>query len=149
MVHEHFNCIAYLCPMEWVYHISEIEKIASELLTAFGHKRVWALDAPMGAGKTTLISAICKNLGVKDQVSSPTFAIMNEYHGTHHVIYHMDWYRLKDEAEAQRAGVEMALEEADFCIIEWPEKASLLLPSDTQYIKIDVMDGHYRKIYIP
>jgi tRNA threonylcarbamoyladenosine biosynthesis protein TsaE len=103
----------------------------------------------MGAGKTTLISAICKNMGVKDQVSSPTFAIMNEYHANEKVIYHMDWYRLKDEAEAQRAGVEMTLDEADFCLVEWPEKALGLLPSDTQFIKIDIIDKDYRRIYIP
>jgi len=135
--------------MEWFYHINEIEKIASELLTQFGHTRVWALEAPMGAGKTTLISAICKNMGVKDQVSSPTFAIMNEYHANEKVIYHMDWYRLKDEAEAQRTGVEMTLDEADFCLVEWPEKALGLLPSDTQFIKIDIIDKDYRRIYIP
>lgn len=135
--------------MEWFYHINEIEKIASELLTQFGHARVWALEAPMGAGKTTLISAICKNMGVKDQVSSPTFAIMNEYHASEKVIYHMDWYRLKDEAEAQRAGVEMALDEADFCLVEWPEKALGLLPSNTQFIKIDIIDTDHRRIYIP
>jgi tRNA threonylcarbamoyladenosine biosynthesis protein TsaE len=135
--------------MEWVYHISEIDKIASELLTQFGQYRVWALDAPMGAGKTTLISAICKKMGVQGQVSSPTFAIMNEYHAHDKVIYHMDWYRLKDEGEAQRAGVEMAIDESDFCIVEWPEKALGLLPSDTQFIKIDIVDTDHRRIYIP
>ena len=94
------------------------------------------LVGPMGAGKTTLITALCKILGVQDRVNSPTFAIMNEYQGLGKVIYHMDWYRLENDGEARRAGVEMAMEDSDYCFIEWPEKIENLLPEHTIWVYI-------------
>jgi len=141
--------LAYLYSMEMTYDLSQLDQVAEKLLSQFGTIPIWAFYAPMGAGKTTLIARVCKLMGVTDAVASPTFAIMNEYHAHDKVIYHMDWYRLKDEAEAQRAGVEMAIDESDFCIVEWPEKALGLLPSDTQFIKIDIVDTDHRRIYIP
>jgi tRNA threonylcarbamoyladenosine biosynthesis protein TsaE len=103
----------------------------------------------MGAGKTTLITALCKLLGVQDRVNSPTFAIMNEYQGLGKVIYHMDWYRLENDGEARRAGVEMAIEDSDYCFIEWPEKAINLIPSDALHIEIEILGPEHRRIFIP
>ena len=103
----------------------------------------------MGAGKTTLISQICKQLGVEDAVSSPTFAIMNQYEANGKMIYHMDWYRLEDEAEAIRTGVEAAMEDADLCFIEWPEKATGLLNENTVKFEIEILDPEHRRIFIP
>ncbi|MEI6188858.1 MAG: tRNA (adenosine(37)-N6)-threonylcarbamoyltransferase complex ATPase subunit type 1 TsaE [Chitinophagia bacterium] len=135
--------------MDMIYTLSQIEATAQGLLKKFGNKPIWAFHAPMGAGKTTLISELCKQLGVLDRVNSPTFAIMNEYQVEGKVIYHMDWYRLQNEAEASRAGVEMALEEAHYCFIEWPERAIQLLPADTQHFEIEILDPEHRRIFIP
>ena len=131
-----------------IYTIDEIDKIAAQLLSQFGNRPIWAFYAPMGAGKTTLIARICKQMGIKDAVSSPTFSIMNEYDAHGKMVYHMDWYRLADEAEARRAGVEAAMEEAAICFIEWPEKAPTLLPADYIHIEIEIIDPEHRRIFI-
>lgn len=135
--------------MDMIYTIAEIDDVAQSLMKKFASKSVWAFDAPMGAGKTTLITALCKILGVQDRVNSPTFAIMNEYQGLGKVIYHMDWYRLENDAEARRAGVEMAMEDSDYCFIEWPEKAINLIPADALHIEIEILGPEHRRIFIP
>ena len=135
--------------MEMSYSLSELSQVAGALLKAYGHKPIWAFQAPMGAGKTTLIAAICKEMGITDHVISPTFAIMNEYDAAGKLVYHMDWYRLHDEKEALRAGVEAAIEQADHCFIEWPENAKGLLPEDSQVFQIEILDPEHRRIFIP
>jgi len=132
-----------------IYTLAQIEEVAQSLIKKFGTQSVWAFHAPMGAGKTTLITALCKILEVQDRVNSPTFAIMNEYDGLGKVIYHMDWYRLNSEGEAQRAGVEMAMEDSDYCFIEWPEKAINLIPSHALHIEIEIVGPEHRRIFIP
>jgi tRNA threonylcarbamoyladenosine biosynthesis protein TsaE len=102
----------------------------------------------MGAGKTTFIHALCEELGVSSTISSPTFAIINEYASTlAGVIYHMDWYRLKDEEEAVNAGVEDSLLSHQLCLIEWPDRAAGLLPDDTFHIHIEVLDEGTRRMF--
>ena len=132
-----------------IYTLGQMDEIAQSLMKKFGTKSVWAFHAPMGAGKTTLITALCKILGVQDRVNSPTFAIMNEYQGLGKVIYHMDWYRLENDGEARRAGVEMAMEDSDYCFIEWPEKAINLIPSHALHIEIEILGPEHRRIFIP
>lgn len=132
-----------------VYNISQIHDVASQVLAQFGNKKVWAFYAPMGAGKTTFIHALCDVLQVTDVVSSPTFAIINEYTSPRFVtIYHMDWYRLKSEEEAINAGVEDALQQGDLCLVEWPEKAPDLLPDDVVNITIELLDAATRQMTI-
>ncbi|HRO41671.1 MAG TPA: tRNA (adenosine(37)-N6)-threonylcarbamoyltransferase complex ATPase subunit type 1 TsaE [Flavipsychrobacter sp.] len=104
--------------------------------------RVLAFHGEMGAGKTTFIRNLCRLLGVKDAVSSPTFALINEYHflenGKDKTIYHMDWYRLRDAEEAINAGIEDALNTTDaYCFVEWPEKADVLLPRPHLRVEIE------------
>lgn len=135
--------------MDMIYTLAEIDDVAQSLMKKFGTPSVWAFHAPMGAGKTTLISALCKILGVQDRVNSPTFAIMNEYQGHGKVIYHMDWYRLENEEEARRAGVEMAIADSDYCFIEWPEKAINLIPAAALHIEIEILGPEHRRIFIP
>ena len=135
--------------MDMIYTLAEIDDVAQSLMKKFGSKSVWAFHAPMGAGKTTLITALCQILGVQDRVNSPTFAIMNEYQGLGKVIYHMDWYRLENDGEARRAGVEMAMEDSDFCFIEWPEKAINLIPAEALNIEIEILGPEHRRIFIP
>jgi len=134
--------------MEMTYELDQIDQVAEQLLSQYGHQPIWAFFAPMGAGKTTLIARICKLMCITDAVASPTFAIMNQYDAEGKIIYHMDWYRLQDEAEARRTGVEAAMEEADRCFIEWPEKAPALLPSDHVAIQIEILNPELRRIII-
>lgn len=135
--------------MDMIYTLAEMDDVAQSLMKKFGSKSIWAFHAPMGAGKTTLITALCKILGVQDRVNSPTFAIMNEYQGLGKVIYHMDWYRLENDGEARRAGVEMAMEDSDYCFIEWPEKAINLIPAEALHIEIEILGPEHRRIFIP
>lgn len=139
----------YLCAMDRIYSLHQTSEIAAALLKQFGNKSVWAFHAPMGAGKTTLIAAIGKEMGIEDAITSPTFALMNQYDAAGKMVYHMDWYRLENETEAARAGMEAAFEEADICFVEWPEKAMGLLPADTQHFEIEILDPEHRRIFIP
>ena len=116
---------------------------------AGGEKKVWAFHANMGAGKTTLIHAVCDLLQVEDAVGSPTFAIINEYKSaTAGVVFHMDWYRIKDETEAIQAGCEDCIESGNYCFIEWPEKFPALLPTATLHISIEMVTDNERKLVI-
>ncbi len=144
-----FYLLAYLCEMDMIYTLDQIEVLAAALIKQHANKPIWAFFAPMGAGKTTLIAQVCKQLGVVDAVASPTFSIMNEYDASGKQIYHMDWYRIEDEAEARRTGVEAAMDEADLCFIEWPEKAPALLPEGTLRLEIEILDPEHRRIFIP
>ncbi len=133
--------------MEVVFKLEEIEAVAKQIWEAGKQYKQWVFYAEMGSGKTTLIHALCTYLEVDGAVSSPTYAIINEYKskvvGT---IYHHDWYRLKDEEEAINAGVEEALSNAGLSLIEWPEKAEGLLADNTFKIIITVIDEQTRKV---
>lgn len=133
--------------MEKTFHIDSIHQVALDVWAEGQDIRTWVFDADMGAGKTTLIHAICVNLGVKDAVSSPTFALINEYlspvAGT---IFHMDWYRLKDEAEAINAGMEDAILSGQYSFIEWPEKAAEILPEEVFQVRLLALDENTRQI---
>lgn len=109
---------------------------------------VVAFEGGMGAGKTTFIHALCAARGVTDTVGSPTFSIINEYRYPGGRIYHIDLYRLKDEEEALRAGVEDVLYSGDTCLVEWPSRARGIFPPDTIDARIDVIDPQTRKITI-
>ena len=101
----------------------------------------------MGAGKTTFIKALCAEYGVTDNVASPTFAIINEYVTPEkHTIYHFDLYRLETLADLQNIGAEDYFYTGNLCLIEWPELANSLLPSDTLHVTISVMPDNTRQI---
>lgn len=108
------------------------------LMSADSNKRVFLFDAPMGAGKTTLIKSICASLGVKENVSSPTFSIVNEYQGSEGPVYHFDFYRLKNEQEAYDLGYEEYFYSGHYCMVEWPKKIPTLLPDDAAFIEIEI-----------
>jgi tRNA threonylcarbamoyladenosine biosynthesis protein TsaE len=101
----------------------------------------------MGAGKTTLIKEICLKLGVEENVSSPSFNIINEYKGKKDLIYHFDAYRLNNEDEACEIGVEDYLFSGSWCLIEWSEKIKNLLPSKTEMMKVTIKDLQETRIY--
>lgn len=124
----------------------------SEAAAAFlevAPRGVIAFHGDMGAGKTTFISALCRHLDIEDKVSSPTFAIINEYGGDAAVpVYHMDFYRVKNENEARDAGVEEYFYSGHYCFVEWPEKAGNLLPENTLHCRIETIDDITRKLQI-
>ncbi len=133
--------------MEITYTLPEIDAVAKQLWEEGKQYKIWAFYAEMGSGKTTLIHSICALLAVEDVVSSPTYAIMNEYKSNKvGTICHTDWYRLKDENDAINTGVEDALYSADLCLIEWPEKAEGLLEQDTFKISIVAIDAITRRL---
>ena len=134
--------------MDFIYTLDQTTEIAAQLLQQYASKPVWVFQAPMGAGKTTLIAAIGKAMGIQAPMSSPTFSIMNEYQVQGKLIYHMDWYRLENAADARQAGVEAALDEADMSLIEWPEKAPNLVPDNAVVVHIEILDPNRRRIYI-
>ena len=134
--------------MDFTYRLVDIKPAANKVFEHSKDKKVWAIYGEMGAGKTTFIHALCENLGVTSAIGSPTYAIINEYKSDAGTIYHMDWYRLKDEEEALQAGVEDCIVSGNLCLIEWPEKAISLLPDNCFHVNINVLDKETRKITI-
>jgi tRNA threonylcarbamoyladenosine biosynthesis protein TsaE len=135
--------------MDFIFTIQEIRKVAAEVYELGKQHKVWAVHGEMGSGKTTFIHALCENLGVTSAISSPTYSIINEYKSTStRPIYHMDWYRLKDEEEALQAGVEDCLLSDHFCLVEWPERAAGLLPDNCFHITIIVKNEQARMMSV-
>lgn len=121
--------------------LADLPTVAESLISAFGSHKVLAFSGPMGAGKTTLIKAICEKLGVKETISSPTFSIVNEYHTADgKKIFHFDFYRIKDINEAYDMGYEEYFYSEAYCFIEWPEMISGLLPNGALKVEITVKD---------
>lgn len=119
------------------YNEEELTEVARKLISNFSTINVWCFEAEMGAGKTTLIKKICEELKVMDEMSSPTFSIVNEYlTEDEETIYHFDCYRLEDIEEALNIGVEDYLFSGNLCLIEWPAIISPLLPD--QYLEISI-----------
>jgi len=134
--------------MELRFHLQEIEAAARFFWQQFPLRAVFAFHGDMGAGKTTLIHALCSIKGVTDTVGSPTFSIINEYRYGGGKIYHIDLYRLKDEEEAIRAGVEDVLYSGDICLVEWPDRAPGIFPPETIHLRLEVIDPDTRKITV-
>ncbi len=119
-----------------VTHLDDLAMAASSLLDFAGKERVFVFYGQMGAGKTTFVQQICKQLQSSDAVSSPTYALVNEYTlPDENLIFHLDLYRLKDLEEAYDIGIEEYLYSGDYCLIEWPQIIEPLLES---YIKVEI-----------
>jgi len=120
--------------------LEDLDRAAKAFLEAIGDNTLVAFYAPMGAGKTTFTTALCKALGVReDAISSPTFAIVNEYRGgAGQPIYHFDFYRIERPEEALDIGLYDYLDSGDLCLMEWPENIEALLPPETLRVWITV-----------
>lgn len=135
--------------MESVFLLSEIDTEAALFLKSIGDKKLIAFNGSMGAGKTTFIGAVCRQLQVKDTISSPTYSIINEYTAADgSMLYHIDLYRVKILQEAIDAGVEEYFYSNNFCFVEWPEKAMQLFPEHTLYCYIESIADNKRKLKI-
>ena len=126
-----------------INNLSNIREAAQEFISHMGDRKVYAFYGKMGAGKTTFIKAICEELGVEDVITSPTFAIINEYsittpHAplTSDVIYHFDFYRIKKLEEVYDMGYEDYFYSGALCFIEWPELIEEVLPEDAVKVQI-------------
>lgn|GEM_PF-59325 len=129
------------------FGITQIAETARQVVEACEWTSVWLFEGPMGAGKTTLIKAICHELGVQNNVQSPTFSIVNEYITQNgRVIYHFDCYRLKSQVEALDIGLEEYLDSGQLCLIEWPNKIESLLPKGCAKIQITALANQQRRI---
>jgi len=129
--------------------LEDITSAAQKFVDEMGEKRVFAFYGKMGAGKTTFIKAVCEALGVTDVVTSPTFAIVNEYaDAAGRPVYHFDFYRIKNLREAYDMGCEEYFYSGNPCFIEWPELIDGLLPEDTVSVTIEVLEDETRTITI-
>lgn len=132
---------------ENIKNINELKSVAEKLLNRFPNVRIFAFYGKMGAGKTTFIQAICKSLGTEDNVTSPTFALINEYKtNSFQSIFHFDFYRIKNLEEAYDLGYEDYLYSGNYCLIEWPEMIEPLLPENIVRVKIEVLENETRVI---
>ena len=117
--------------------LSDLNVVADKFLRIMRGKKVFAFFGPMGVGKTTFIKALCNELGVVEIVTSPTFALVNEYQtGSGEVIYHFDFYRINKIEEVYDLGYEDYFYSGNYCFIEWPDKIAELLPENIAYVQL-------------
>lgn len=130
--------------------LESLSAAAAQLLQLSGGRRVWLLEGGLGAGKTTLIQHVCRQLGVKSAVQSPTFSLVNEYLAEQGLpVYHFDLYRLKNVREAYEIGLEEYLDSGHYCFIEWPEVAQALWPEDAFRLVLTRNDSGERVVTLP
>ena len=131
-----------------IQSLEHIHEAAREFIAAMGDNTVFALYGKMGAGKTTFIKALCQELGVDDVVTSPTFAVINEYRSdiAGELIYHFDFYRIKKLEEVYDMGYEDYFYSGALCFIEWPELVEELLPGNTIKVTIEELEDGSRKL---
>lgn len=121
------------------YNLDTINQVASNTINAASEYRCWLFYGNLGAGKTTLIKSICKELGVdENHLSSPTFSIINEYASHSGIIYHADFYRIKNETELFDIGMDEYLSSGNYCFIEWPDRLGSLLPD--KYFRVIISE---------
>lgn len=131
------------------FSLEEISAAARDVIRAAAGRKVIAFYGEMGAGKTTLIREICRQLGTADVVSSPTFALINQYDTADgNRIFHIDLYRLSGADEALAAGVGDCLDSGHLCLVEWPERAESLLPKDALRVHLTTVSDRMRKLQI-
>ena len=129
--------------------LSDLDGVSDKLLKFGREFPIWFFEGQMGAGKTTLIKALCKNLGVTSMVHSPTFSLVNEYITSNRLtIYHFDFYRIMDEVEALDIGVEEYFDSGDFCFVEWPQKIEGLWPLEYLLLNLSLNDDGERELVV-
>lgn len=127
--------------------LSALQDAAKQLLDSFPDERIFAFYGAMGAGKTTFIKALCRGLGSRDNITSPTFALINEYSTENGaVIYHFDFYRIKKLEEAYDLGYEDYIYSGNYCFIEWPEMIDSLLPEGIVEVRITEVEKGARLV---
>ena len=137
-----------LATMDKVFGLQDLDTISKDIIRSAKGLSVWLINGEMGAGKTTLVKSICRELSVTEIVSSPTFSIINEYKTSEgKSIFHFDFYRLKSEVEAFDIGVNEYFESGSICLVEWAEKIPSLIPGRYFEITLQINDSTSRTIY--
>ena len=133
-----------------IEYLDDLPEVVNEILPILQKAKITTLTGDLGAGKTTLVKEVCKQLGINDLVSSPTFSIINEYQDLNGdmKVYHMDLYRIIDEEELINIGFEDYLYSGELVFIEWPQIAEQLLPSETIGIHIKIFDNSLRRLIL-
>lgn len=130
--------------MKITYNLNQINEVAQKILDQ-NLQKIIVFNGEMGVGKTTLIKAICSELGVSGATSSPTFSLVNEYETNENIlVYHFDVYRLKSESEALDMGINEYLYSGNWCFIEWAEKISNLIPLEHSIVNIELLENENR-----
>ena len=129
----------------FLFSESDLTNLAALVLKEYSEYRVFTFEGDLGAGKTSFIKALCKELRIVDDVSSPTFSLVNEYETEEaRIAYHMDLYRIEDEEELLNIGLEDYLDSGNYCFIEWPTIAEALYDNRI-HISIEILDDDFRK----
>lgn len=131
--------------MKSLFYLSELDSVAKNLIDSLSTKII-RIDGVMGSGKTTLISSACKYLNIQDEISSPTFSIVNTYSSPKGPVYHFDFYRLNNSNEVYDFGLEEYLDSGHFCFLEWAEKITPHLPEDYDHFNLEVISNDLRKL---
>jgi len=129
-----------------INNLDSIREAAQAFISHMGDTRVFAFYGSMGAGKTTFVKAVCEELGVEDVITSPTFAIVNEYEAKSSRIFHFDFYRIKKLEEVYDMGYEDYFYSGDLCFVEWPELIEELLPEDAVKVSITEQEDGSRLV---
>ena len=130
------------------YSLQDLSSIAAEIISSVKNKTL-LFYGEMGVGKTTLIKEICQELGILDNISSPTFSLVNEYNTSNKSkVFHFDFYRIENEEEALDIGIEEYFDTSHWCFVEWPENIENLLPLDVVQIHLSILDVGQRTIQI-
>ncbi|HEY5368634.1 MAG TPA: tRNA (adenosine(37)-N6)-threonylcarbamoyltransferase complex ATPase subunit type 1 TsaE [Hanamia sp.] len=133
--------------MEIIFDLHEIEKTAKYFLSLNKMNKLFAFSGDLGAGKTTFINALCREMGVSEAVTSPTYSIIQEYASQRgDIVYHIDLYRIKSDQEAMDAGIEDCLNSNEICLVEWPERVPEIFPSETIFTRIEIISATKRKL---
>jgi len=136
-----------LATLDKVFGLQDLDTISEDIIRSAKGLSVWLINGEMGAGKTTLVKSICRELSVNEVVSSPTFSIINEYKTSQgKSIFHFDFYRLKSELEAYDIGVNEYFESGNICLVEWAEKIPSLIPDHYFEITLQISDPTSRAI---
>ena len=129
------------------YSIDELDRIVSDKIIPMFKNNIVCLEGKMGSGKTTFIKSICKNLEVVDKISSPTFSLINEYKTSNgSIVYHFDFYRIKNKKEALSLGIEEYFYSSNLCLIEWGSKIEALIPQRKHKINLSYIDNKHRRL---
>ncbi len=123
-----------------INNLNELPEVATQIINQLQHKLI-TFEGEMGAGKTTFIKEFVKALGTNDEISSPTFSIVNEYETDKGIVYHFDFYRLNHEEEALDFGIDEYLYSNQYCLMEWPNKIANFIPDEHHTITIENADG--------
>jgi len=126
--------------------LAGLERVAGELVAHADNRKIWLFYGEMGAGKTTLIKAVARRLGVREPMSSPTFSLVNQYSSPSGPVYHVDLYRLQSEREILDIGMEEYFSSGAHCLVEWPEKLGAITPDNVMRVRLTPTDSEHRKI---